>query len=313
MQPLPAVSGTARADQPTGFLPEFTQFTASVRFYDKNGTEVTCGNPIFFVRNPVGTTVATVDRNTGMVTVQGGCGAALVSAWCNGITARPILVSSDCNGTSPPPLALASFEVSPKALNFVAELCGPNPPAQHFAILSLSPGTLHYTFQSGSSWLKVESQNGTHMHRVSVDAGGLSVGTYHSTITLVDQDAPVNRRVVGVTLNVRPPSSVANVNGTWHGSWLQHVGGFCDASYSLTWTLRQSGASVEGTYVTVAQDDCVDPPGTRQSARLVNGSICGNTLTIYTEGGRLFSGAVNGDTISGSSGGLFPGTFTIQK
>jgi hypothetical protein len=103
MQPQPVASSTATADQLTGFLPEGTQFTVTPHFFDANGHEVACsGQAKFYAHNPVGTLVATVDADTGIVTMQGGCGAAGITAWCNGLESRRLLVSTDCDGKLPP-------------------------------------------------------------------------------------------------------------------------------------------------------------------------------------------------------------------
>ncbi|MGB7582284.1 MAG: hypothetical protein WBL85_07565 [Sedimentisphaerales bacterium] len=103
MQPQPIASGTATADQLTGFLPEGTTFTVTPHFFDANGNEVACSGQVkFYAHNPVGTLVATVDADTGLVTMQGGCGAAGITAWCNGMESQRLLVSTDCDGTLPP-------------------------------------------------------------------------------------------------------------------------------------------------------------------------------------------------------------------
>jgi hypothetical protein len=102
MQPQPIASSTATADQLTGFLPEGTTFTVTPHFFDANGNKVACSGQVkFYAHNPVGTLVATVDADTGLVTMQGGCGAAGITAWCNGVESRRLLVSTDCDGKLP--------------------------------------------------------------------------------------------------------------------------------------------------------------------------------------------------------------------
>jgi hypothetical protein len=102
MQPQPIASGTATADQLTGFLPEGTSFPVTPHFFDANGIEVSCSGEVkFYAHNPVGTSVATVDSDTGIVTMLGGCGAAGITAWCNGMKSRRLLVSTDCDGKLP--------------------------------------------------------------------------------------------------------------------------------------------------------------------------------------------------------------------
>jgi hypothetical protein len=313
LQPNPIVSGKVAANRSTSFLPTGTQFTLTPQFLDKNGNAVSCGAPMFIADNPPGTTVATVDRNTGVVTVHSGCGAARISAWCNGISTDGVFVSSDCNGTLPP-RAPSTISVSPTALNFVATECGDDAASQSFAVVNTSGHSLRYSISwSPSSWLHVLDDNNTSEFPVAVDASGLRAGSYSGSITVTDNDEPTNRKTIPVRLTVKAPSAVVAVSGRWSGTWVQDIGGFCDATYSLAWSLNQSDSRVSGNYTTVVQDSCVDPTGTTQSAALVNGQLCGNTITIYTAGGRPFVGTVNGPTISGSSGGAFPGSFTLTR
>jgi hypothetical protein len=100
-------NATVEADQATGFLPQGTSFLLTPHFFDANGHEVQCSDHVrYYAHNPVGTLVATVDPETGWVTMQGGCGAAGITAWCSGVESRRKLVSTDCNGTwpaTPPP------------------------------------------------------------------------------------------------------------------------------------------------------------------------------------------------------------------
>ena len=84
---------------------------------------------------------------------------------------------------------------------------------------------------------------------------------------------------------------------------------------NLTWVLTQNGNKVSGTYVEViTYSDLGDPPGTTYSGTLLDGTITGNSLTIQSDGGNVFTGTISGTTITGSGGDhLFEGPFTLHK
>jgi hypothetical protein len=174
-------------------------FVLTPHFYDASGKEVQCsGQPIFYARNPVGNSVATVDRLTGVVTVQDGCGAAIVFAFCDGIESAPRLVSSDCNG-SEPPVAFTTFAVDPLGLKFVATE-GSNPGDQSVYRVMLK-SNVDYTVTANRPWLVVSS--GTSEDRISVNTSGMGPGTYSGVVFYVDKNDPKNHFEVKVTLVIK--------------------------------------------------------------------------------------------------------------
>lgn len=57
----------------------------------------------YFVRNPVGNNVASVDRN-GMITMGADPGAASITARCNGVMSKPLLISGSGERKTPDPI-----------------------------------------------------------------------------------------------------------------------------------------------------------------------------------------------------------------
>jgi hypothetical protein len=153
MEPQPIASGIIIQDRLAGygFLPEGTQFTVTPRFFDINGTEVDCDGPVkYYAHNPVGTLVATVDSDTGLVTMQGGCGAAGITAWCNGMESRRLLVSTDCHGKLPPNPHCA-YSIFPTAGSFTAS------GGDGSVTVAASDDTCTWTATSHAGWITITS------------------------------------------------------------------------------------------------------------------------------------------------------------
>ena len=313
LQKNPIASGTLQAGQLTNFLQPGATFAVTSIFRNSAGNPVACsGHVSYQVRNPGNSVVATVDQS-GHVTMGSGCGAARITAWCDGIATSPLPVSTDCNGALPaaPP---ATFAVSPAALSFTAVEGGENPPNQTIALVRLADSFTDYHVNTHKAWIEVLPPNppGSGVHSVSIDISGLPAGTYTTTIDLTDKNAPANRQSVAVTLTIQkaPPVSAS---GTWRGTWTHPVFGFCDETFDMTWHLTQSGTSVTGTYVRVVTNDCLDPPGTVYTGRLLRGKMTGSTLTILEDGGWSFTGMVTNTTIIGTGGGASKGPFSLHK
>jgi hypothetical protein len=120
-----------------------------------------------------------------------------------------------------------------------------------------------------------------------------------------------------VLLNTGNPGPLT---GTWAGTWTRPISGLCSfETSSLTWSLTQTGSNVSGTFqgVVTAIDTsgiCPDPVGATSSGNLVQGSVSGNSLTIFTDGGTQFTGTFTATTISGTGGtSLGTGPFTLNK
>ena len=113
-----------------------------------------------------------------------------------------------------------------------------------------------------------------------------------------------------------PPPTGGGVTGSWSGTWNRTFTSFGSASYSLSWTLSQSSSSVSGTWswrVMSCSGTCPDPVGTTSSGSFATGSVNGSTLSLLTTGGISFTGTISGNSVSGTSGGSFPGTFTVTR
>lgn len=113
-----------------------------------------------------------------------------------------------------------------------------------------------------------------------------------------------------------PPPGAGGVTGTWNGTWNRTFGGFGSGSYSMSWTLSQSGTSVSGSWswrFNSCDGLCPDPVGTTNSGTFATGSVSGSTLSLITTGGTTYTGTISGNTITGTSGGSFPGNFTMNR
>ena len=99
-QPIDKLTVTSNPLSPggTGFLPAGTQVQFNAIATDVNKNVVPCVNTRYYVNNPVGSTVATIDPITGLLTVGPDDGAAKVFARGCGFTSNPILVSGTGNG-----------------------------------------------------------------------------------------------------------------------------------------------------------------------------------------------------------------------
>ena len=309
-QPIASATLTTDLGQPTGLLPQGTQFVLTPHFFDAKGNEVQCtGKRVFTIKNPLRSPVASVDPDTGLVTILGGCGAALVTVWCDGVPSAPRLISSDCNGTEPL-AASPSFAVNPTQLTFVAKEGGANPAPQRFYWIVLSASGVSATEEYGpTSWLSDVSASGSDYDTVSVNISGLRAGTYDGHVRITDNANSAYTTTVHVTLIINPVPT-AGVAGIWRGTYsfpFDDVGDM--AKFNVVWNLVQNGNSVIGTYGQIE-----DGSTQQTNGDLNGGSIEGNQFLIYSDGGLEFIGTVSGNTISGTVGtGSLPGTFSVTK
>lgn len=167
---------------------------------------------------------------------------------------------------------------------------------------------------SSADWITITSAGnssgtGTVTYSIAPNTGSKRTGAITVTAPGFKQDFAISQDGTGGS---------DTLTGTWVGTWMRPVTGFCDVTSSLTWNLIQDGSDVTGTFVEVitATDGflCPDPVGTRKTGQLVQGRINGNNLTILTEGGTPFSGTFTSTTISGTGGGsLGRGPFSLQR
>ena len=104
--------------------------------------------------------------------------------------------------------------VSSKNLTFEAIEGGQNPSSQIIRIKNNGGGTLSYEVSGDASWMAVSPNGGNSQgeeisHTVSVNIGGLGVGTYYGTITIAAPNATNSPQLVNVTLEL---SSVSTDN-----------------------------------------------------------------------------------------------------
>jgi len=234
-------------------------------------------------------------------------------AWCDGVSTTGLLVSSDCNGTGPARPKI-TFDVIPKKFVFTVTQFDPNPPDQTLRIVKLSPDFRSYNIATHRNWYEaLPPSPSAGLHPIRTTGSNLAVGTYRDTVDVEDVNDPSVIHRIPIILKVKK-RKIGSLTGTYHGTWTRSVAGFCDQTADLTWTLRQRGSSVTGSYIEVVTIGCVDPPGHRDTGPLVQGVRTGKRLTILTGGGTRFTGIFDGATLSGTTGsGLGAGTFRLTK
>jgi len=309
----PIASGTLTSalGQPTGFQAAGTQYYLTPHFYDANGNPLPVsgtgpytvnGKPVFFyASNPVGATVATVDPNTGLVTMGSGFGAGLITAWCDGVTTTAKLVSTNGKGKYPvqPP---HSFVINPAALHFYAKQGGANPPDQTYDIMPLSSSFQNYNYTTHYSWVSEVpvNVNNYNIMDVSVNTTGLGPGTYSLPLTITDSASHYSQTVT-VTLTITPAPPATLSSGTYVGNWTYPVFGFGDDYATLTFHLQVTGSSVTGSWNSVILDGSVDTTGDTNGDSFYSGTIVGNTITLVDHSETTFVGTISGNTITGTS------------
>lgn len=302
LAPQPIASGTLTTPvgQATGFLAPGTQYTLAPNFFDAAGNPVQPVGPVIFqVHNPVGAIVATVDPNTGVVTMGPGFGAALITAWCDGVTTTAKLVSTNGNGKYPVQPS-TPFAVSPTTLHFTADQGGPNPAAQSFNVIGLSSkfSGFHYTDSIG--WITVAGANvaNYNVFNVSVNVSGLSPGNYTLPVTVSDDNSSYRQTVmVSLTVVAQPTPTLA---ASYSGPWTYPVFGFGDDYATLTLNIHQSGHDLTGSYVSTILDGSVDTAG-EVNTDTFTGTIEGNSIVLNDTGGSSFFATITGNTLTGTS------------
>jgi VCBS repeat-containing protein len=109
-----------------------------------------------------------------------------------------------------PPPTQPVIGLSPASLNFTAQEGGANPPGQTLQVWNAGEGTLNWTAAEGEPWLHIDKTSGSSTGsadvgtiQVTVDAAGLSAGTYTGTIIVSDAAAANSPQTVDVRLNVQ--------------------------------------------------------------------------------------------------------------
>ncbi len=100
-----------------------------------------------------------------------------------------------------------TLKPSPTALKFQTEQGGSAPPSQPLVITHSGYSSLDFEIISSDSWLTVSSSGGTTPDTVSVsvNAGGLSYGTYFGALTLIDITNGDSSVVVSVRFDITAP------------------------------------------------------------------------------------------------------------
>ena len=139
---------------------------------------------------------------------------------------------------------------------------------------------------------------------------GAASGTGTTTVTMN------GNLTVTATFNLTPPTGFT---GTWQGTWTNSLGVFGENDSYLTLVLTQTGTTVQGSYtnnIFYSDDGSLGVT----SGPLVDGSVTGGTLLIFTQGGTAFQATIKGTTMSGVGSenypvftGMFTGPILLQK
>jgi hypothetical protein len=143
--------------------------------------------------------------------------------------------------------------VNPKDLSFSARIGGSNPASKTITIQNTGQSTLDYQITSDKGWLTASPPNGTsesasNDHAVSVNIGGLGVGNYQGTLTIMDTSATNNPQTVSVSLSITselPPEIWVSTNQM---SFTAEQGGSNPSSQ--TFQVRNSGAGTLNYQIT---------------------------------------------------------------
>lgn len=101
------------------------------------------------------------------------------------------------------------LRVSPGSLVFLAVQGQSNPPSQTLSITNTGAGSLSWTAAEGLPWLSLSASSGAapSSTSVSVDATGLSPGTYSGDVTFTSGGAQGSPRAIHVTFLISPSSA----------------------------------------------------------------------------------------------------------
>jgi hypothetical protein len=251
--------------------------------------QVTTPTQIAVNIQPANLTAGTCTGNIQIVSAGGGANATVTIPVSLLVSTNPIIAAN------------------PASLTFTAQVGGGAPPAQSLSLTS-SGGPLSYTAASsvgsppGGAWLQVPNQSGTTNGAisVSVNTGGLAVGTYIGTINITSASAGNGNLSIPVTLNITAGPALQLSSPTL--SFAYQVGQAQPQSQTVT--VGSTSGQVSFTVAAQAQT------GQWLSASPTTGTAPGNfVVSVNTTG--LAPGSYNG-TITVTPSGATNTPQTIQ-
>ena len=199
----------------------------------------------------IGNGTVSVSVTTGILTAGSYPGAITLSA--PGASSRTVPVTFTVT-------AAPSISLSPTNLTYTATQGGSNP-ANQTVTLTNTGGIANWTVSDNASWLSISPTSGSSSSTLTatVNATGLTAGTYPGTITVSATGA--TSRTVGVTLTVNAPTTYS-VTLTWAASAASDLAGYKIyqrtelSSYGIalatvpanTLTYQSTGLSAHTTY-----------------------------------------------------------------
>lgn len=158
--------------------------------------------------------------------------------------------------------AMPTISRTPSALTFTATQGGANPANQTVTITNSGTGTLSWTASDNAAWLTVTPTSGTNSGAIttSVNASGLSAGTYAATITIASTGATNTPQTLAVSLTVSA-ATTSSATLTWTSNKETDLAGYkiyrgtASGSYGLiatvpagTLTYQATGLALNTTY-----------------------------------------------------------------
>jgi len=193
-----------------------------------------------------------------------------------------------------------TISLDPTKLNF-SVACGGSTTAQTFAISNSGCSTLNWTVSDNAGWLSCNpgSGSGSGVVTVSVNAAGLTAGTYNAVISVSDANASNSPQTVSVTLTVSDAAPTIMLNPT-NLSFNMTCNG---APQSKTFSIGNSGGGNLNWTVSDNADWLTCSPGSGSGSGVITVSVDPAGLTAGT-----YNAAI---TVSSSNASNSPQTVSV--
>ena len=203
-----------------------------------------CGNSWLSATPANGTTTGTVSVsvNTAGIAAPQTCTGTVTLSSPGAVNSAVISVMLNVSAT-------ALLNINPTILSFTAQATNPTPPVQNISLTTTDNTSVKFgASAAGGNWLTVGPGMGSTPANLtlSVNATGLSVGSYSETVTITSDALPVPQ-IVTVSLNVASnnTASVAPASLTF----TQAQGGPAPAAQNLTITTSSGSLPFTAAYV----------------------------------------------------------------
>ena len=223
-----------------------------------------------------GTTGGTISLGVNPAGLVAGSYSGAVTITAPGASNSPQTVGVSLNVSGQPNLTL-----SPGTLTFTYQTGGSTPPTQAVSVSS-SSGALSYTTATSANWLTASPASGNTPGTVNVgvNPSGLSAGTYNGTVTLTAAAAGNSPQKVNVTLTVSSGAPGLSLSPT-SLSFSYQSGGFLPSAKSVA--VSSNGTALSYNASTSAGWLSASPPsGSTPGTLSVSVSPSGLAAGTYT-------------------------------